>query len=805
MRLSLSVLRLRSFAGLPGRCFPWLLPLAVFFAGLGSLFHFAAKESAPDIQAALHRRAGPVQGEPIELGRTVALERGEKYFYSLRLRPDCHHLLLEADGQFVRILLNSREIGAGDAKIDNLGSGKSRAHIDLSGDLGEEPRLDVWLVATDGVSALRVANRVGDIFSGLFLVCCVGGGLALVAAAVIMCWRCKDAAQRAFCTLAESLTGWRASCRGCRALALAGLAVAVAGVWVFYQAQILPYDVTAQVGKADARPVRLPHNGSSAQGETCIYRGLFDYGLLTSSKIKLVPDDRLVGFTINGNVVDLSSVEQWKLGDWGGGFELDIEGYLLRGKNTFEVQVLNLSDPFGLSLRTAPASMGYVLGLLIVGAGLSVLLLGVCQSLGLKNSIIALLAISTLLRVLYLGYTGPYERSYDVGGHLEHMDYILREHRRPSSTECWECHQPSSYYLLSAAAYTLGKRLPIPEPVSVLVGLSLAFDLIFLLFSARFFQELSERWSVKCCVLLFFWPSGILNSIRINNDAPMYAFAAATLFFGLRWMRTKAPKDICLSALFAALVTITKISGLFVLPVVFCMWLGHARAGAFREGWFWRQTAAAAAIIMLGFGILYADKFHSRWGMTESERITPIVHTIDSSLRVENKFRNYWLFDLRDFLEEPYTHSRDDRGGRQFLLNFFLKSSLFGEFHYYQPYAQVYLAHVLKAWLLVLLIVFSIGLLRIGHLWPGIPLVLAAAVLFPFASLVYFRMNLPFSCNQDFRYVYPIMLGFIPLCVSGLEQAESVFGRPFRTVRRCFFPLWPPLVITFFLMPYFST
>ena len=785
MHHALSAARFRSwFEGLAAARF-WIIFTAL--VGLGLACHRGCLTDGQGIAATLHRKGTASGGVPVELGKTIELKPGEIVFYSLEFKAEGDALQFDIRGRVSRVLVSGREMPEYVKNLKPGGDGRGRLQIETREFAGSMVRLDLWLAESGGVVEVDVIDDRQLVLGRLAWLFLTFGSFGLFAAGAAAILRLKRL--------------WLGRSVPRKWLSAACVLPGIASVFVFRSMLFHPHDVRVQVGNQSPVPVTLPHNGVGEINEVSVYRGVFDYGILTDPELQVVPDDYLLSLSINGRELDLSHIPAWKLRDWINGFTLSIRPYVHPGKNTFEVAVANTANPYGLRLKTPTGSSYHRLGLGILAAGACLFLCGLWPWLGLRKSIMLLLFGAVILRVAYASYTGPRDRGYDVEGHLDHINYILARHELPPRGACWECHQPTLYYLLGGAGLLAGRGMELGSPENFLQAMAIFFSVIFLIAGAKMFQLIVPRYATACCALLFFWPSGVIHSVRVSNDVPFYAFYAVSLLFAMQWAREGRTRDMVFSALAAAFTVLTKITGLSLLPVLVSIWLARVWHRKNRTGGVLiRQTVLAMLIIGSGLAVLYKDKLYDRWNLSASERIAPGVQTLPAGLAVENHLRNYFVFDLRDFLEEPYTNPWADPGGRQFFLNFFWKTSLFAEFRHTGP-GQAYVAHMIKGLLLVLLAVAAAGIVAGRRLGPDVRALCFGLSFFSVAGVLLFRSNAHFSCNQDFRFVYPMCLAIIVLVANGFDFLAETCGRGWR---RCFGVLtiaWVILNITFFALP----
>ena len=99
----------------------------------------------------------------------------------------------------------------------------------------------------------------------------------------------------------------------------------------------------------------------------------------------------------------------------------------------------------------------------------------------------------------------------------------------------------------------------------------------------------------------------------------------------------------------------------------------------------------------------------------------------------------------------------DDLHGRQYFLNFLLKTSLFGEFSY-DALGLPLLGRILSACLVVLVGITCLGFIRIKHsgIKQAVPLAFTQLILL--VALIAYRFRYPWVPAGDFRFVYPMII-----------------------------------------------
>ena len=487
---------------------------------------------------------------------------------------------------------------------------------------------------------------------------------------------------------------------------------------------------------------------------------------LTARRWNITPDDRLTALSINGRAVPLDSVPAGGLSDWRNGFVIDLSPWLHQGDNQLDFTVDNYWQNGSIALR--PVAGWRVL---LLAGGLLPWLLALSRLFRLRRSQVLILGAALLVLACYWAATPWTLRNHDVGyfgetGHLAYVGYIAVHLRLPQPGQGWEYFQPPLYYTVGALVWHWAQWLGLAVP-EALQALALVFWLVFLTASAaalRLQLRRSPGVLALATAALALWPSGVMHGLRLGNDPPMYAAAAVATWFMLRWWRSGRLRHACGMAAAIAVALLCKTSAVAVLAAAAALLALRLLASRNRPR-AWIQAAAAGAIMAGGVLLGLVRGLWYWWhGLTPSWLIGNIG-LLDDSLRVPNQIRYFLPLDIPVFLTSPWGDTRDDATGRANVWNFLLRSSLSGEFQFdgalKRGIALVWGAALL--WLLGLLLL-RLSALRfsLAGLWREMPLSLLS--LSWLASLLAVRITYPFACQEDFRFVLPLLLPFLIAC-----------------------------------------
>ncbi len=446
--------------------------------------------------------------------------------------------------------------------------------------------------------------------------------------------------------------------------------------------------------------------------------------------------------------------------------------------------------------------------------------LAVGGKLTAKRALVLLLTVGFAVRVGYMLYTAASARQHDLftrngDGHEGYAWYIYIKGRLPASNEYQFYHPPlnaliqawfmeffellSNLGLVSADAYAYGKPEYIGKYEYMLYSscqvLSVFWSCLACAFCVKIVRlfSFSDKTSLLLCAFVILYPRQVQFAGMLNNDPLAYACSSAALYYALKWWKqNRSLQNILLCALAVGAGMMSKLSSATVcLPIAgIFLWEGIASLrkedGALPLKTVIVQYASFLAVcapIGLWFQVYAKLRFDQPFGFVFSN-LNGDLYTGDHGL-----FSRFVLcFDWNEYFGSLWCKPFDN----YYLFHYALRSSLFGEFSYWQGegFALVTLltAYAAAGLLLVsLCYCFARSLARrkktrlLGSLdaytvpwkeWFFTFLLLQSQVI----SEMYFYWKMPYGCTMDFRYIMPMILAValaLGLTKKSLQGAES--------------------------------
>ena len=433
--------------------------------------------------------------------------------------------------------------------------------------------------------------------------------------------------------------------------------------------------------------------------------------------------------------------------------------YLREGENLLTFQIEKGKGASVLRIFLDPADPLNLLLVVIVLLSIGFALWG----FHLKNpklvpiEIAAILFLGIAIRVVYVSGTPYSVRSHDTGAHVDYIKYVAEKATIPPSNLGFETHQPPLFYFVCGM---LMRGLGM-ESTSVLYGrwqfLSLLLSVggFLLCFPISRLLFASQRSRLQRCLflaLLAAYPGLVFGSSRLSNDS-LYAFMSFLwAFFLLRSWQDPVLKKWLPTFLCLGFGLLTKNTTLVLVAVtVGCLVIHPAISIRSKSG----NLLAMLAVLVLVAGWYQIPR---AFGSPDATSFVVANHEMSAALRLPRSIPTMLTFNPVEVVKIPFNSPWLDSERRMFFSEFFLKSSLFGEWNM-GDYLLVP-ARVLVVCCLALLPLVALGFVldlrrSSSLLWP---MFLIAGALLGSALLYFWKC--PYTCNQDFRYQVLILVPF---------------------------------------------
>jgi len=513
--------------------------------------------------------------------------------------------------------------------------------------------------------------------------------------------------------------------------------------------------------------VKLPYSDGMANDEVFFVSYDLEVKDKKTAKFNIIPDDCLQEILINGKKYPLDGVKE--LCDYTKGMHLDFSEYVQEGSNHFLFRVMNTGGPGALRVEISHDGFKSLFLIHYIFALFFLLSIAfILRKFKFKFIAISIVLLGIVVRLVLYTYTGPMEYSYDVGGHLEYMQIISEEKRLPKNDECWSCYHPPLYYATFAVVKNIADRYDSNFTERILQHVTLLLSFASVILGVALILNLfgNGRIAYLAALISTLWPGFVIAAPRIGNDSLFYFGALLCMLFAQRYWRLHKNSDILLASIGASIALAAKATGFIVLGVWGIIYIlaaiRYLKIGSLKT------LFASIFIIVLFIGF---SNYRIVINILDKEETSLVGNSsgLNGALRVDNRMGNYLYFDLKDYTLEPYASAWNDKGGRQFYWNYTLKTSLFGEFKFWNSPIGHTIAVILS---IFALLIFVLALWGIIHAkFRDLPPLLF--IIFLFAGHIYLRVTVPYSCSNDFRYIFPVIFPLVYFAAHGAQILEN--------------------------------
>ncbi len=499
---------------------------------------------------------------------------------------------------------------------------------------------------------------------------------------------------------------------------------------------------------------------------------------------RVVADDCLRELTINGKVVEGRNNAPLQFCNLEGQV-LDLSAYLTGGANTVQARIRDNggfaifrmdvagADPFFLATRIIAfgALAGYLwflmFSILRFKKALQPVVLAVVFCAGL--------ALIYNIRFAYSHF------SYDADGHVNYIVFLREMWAIPPpegyGAEGWQFYQPPLYYFFVALWWVIGggvfgrSQWWLIQDTETISWAIMAMTLgVVAWLSSMLFRSEKEKGLAALQVLLFgVIPGVVFMSSRITNDVALFFFSSLFLAFLYRWWQNPQSRTWVLLWLIAAAALLSKSNGMALVPIALIALL------------FRRRISLLAKAGLGGFGVLLVAVSIGWYAFLRA-----VVHGQNvlvgnlGALHIGLHFDAHWwqllVFNPIALFFHPFNNPWSDEFRRQYYWEYLYRSAFFGEWDFGHK------ATVMAALLLIagtpLVVAGVYGIYRcVRKDWYAQVPLLATMLVF-FAEGIAYRTVAPYGCNQDFRFIAPVIIPCTYYAIMGITQAPKRLQQP---------------------------
>ncbi len=286
--------------------------------------------------------------------------------------------------------------------------------------------------------------------------------------------------------------------------------------------------------------------------------------------------------------------------------------------------------------------------------------------------------------------------------------------------------------------------------ISIYFGIKIAYNL-----------KIDNKFKVFAALFICLFPNLIILAGQINNDPLCIMNCFIVIYFTMRWWENHSYFNASMIGLFTGLAMMAKLSGaLIIVPaiVAFAISLIQAiiRKEPFKHYIFQGLIIGAiAAPLGLWFHIYAKARFNQPFGFVFSN-LTSELYVGDHNFF--ERFIN--IFDFGDLTVQLWGNTYINYN----LPNFLIKSAIFGEYVFTGADAFGVIALAAN----YLFVYTSLFLMVIYFIYSGkehfeIKIIAGTIIISQLVAQLYFNIKMPYGCTMDFRYIVPIIIGFMIL------------------------------------------
>ncbi len=385
-----------------------------------------------------------------------------------------------------------------------------------------------------------------------------------------------------------------------------------------------------------------------------------------------------------------------------------------------------------------------------------------------------LIWIAAFFHLSFVTNTTISDVQHDFASCYNYFEYILENnflfwHENPLLTRpSYSTYHPILHFFIAAIFMRLGNFF-----VSHQNNINEALQILFVcymmwygLIAARILKLFNFSNSIFISLLAFvvFFPEYNAISGFINNDCLLLPLQAVALYYALLYSKDGSKKKLCYIWLFVTAATLTKLSGILVLPAIASALLYYL----------WQKRSKRVLSELTVFGLFLCLGI-SIWPMYQYfflhihyDFIPPQPHLSLTEYSLWQRFSPLPMFTYQDLFYHNFGIN---------LWETLTKTALFGEDDFsYRGHNISWLFPIFTTFYKIITAFVLVSLFSIFYKTKNVFLALFSCtlILSLLCGMVLLSLKHPFMCNQDFRYIALLPLAFVLLLGQTMQKTPSI-------------------------------
>ena len=293
--------------------------------------------------------------------------------------------------------------------------------------------------------------------------------------------------------------------------------------------------------------------------------------------------------------------------------------------------------------------------------------------------------------------------------------------------------------------------------VAIYFGIKIAYKL-----------KIDNKFKGLGAAFIALFPALILMAGQENNDPLCVMNCFIVTYFTICWWENRSYFNAIMIGLFTGLAMMAKLSGaLVIIPAIVAFIIVFIQLLMKKESVLHLILqgviiALIASPLGLWFHVYAKMKFDQPFGFVFAN-LNSDLYTGDRTFFA--RFIN--IFEFRDLTQRLWGNTFENYN----LPNFLIKSAIFGEYSFAGADAIAIFTlafHYLFTYLsLALMVIYFI---KSGKEHFEVKIIAGTLVVTQLLAQLYFNIKMPYGCTMDFRYIVPIIIGFMILDVLAIDK-----------------------------------